>query len=158
MLIEIGESEYGLINETINENFSNFPIEIYDKRNKKNLDINTINESFPKDNYPHNKSLKDLNDSPINDNNLLSNSKTLNNLKEKTKSNEDRHNSSFSSLFKLNEENEEIKEFKSVFLISINKLMKMFNLKKLDKKNNKLINSIKNIDPYEYFFLSLIFL
>ena len=137
-------SEYGLINEAINENFSTFPIEIYDNTNIKHLNINAINESFQKDNLLHNKTLKDLNDSSIKNDNLFSNSKTLNNLEEKTKNHDDRHNSSFNSLFKLNEENEEIKEFKSVFLISINKLMKMFNLRKLDKKNNKLNNCSLN--------------
>ena len=140
-------SEYGLLNEAINENFKVFPMEIYDSTNIKHLNINGIEES-PEKNVGikgQNKTTKNLGNSPVKNDNLFQSSKTLNNLDDnKVKSNDDRHNSSFNSLFKLNEENEEIKEYKSIFSISINNLMKMFNLKKLDKKNSKLNNCSVN--------------
>ena len=133
-------SEYGLLNEAINENFAVFPIEIYDSSNVKHLDIDGINQ-MPENNNDkeQNKTIKNLSESPVKNDNIFRNSKTMNNLEEK-KSIEDRHNSSFNSIFKLNEENEQIKEYKSIFSISINKLLKMFNIKKLDKKNIKLQN------------------
>ena len=136
-------SEYGLLNEVINENFSTFPIEIFDNINIKHLQFNKISDSSI--NIEKNiKTVKNLDDSPnlkIKKKNSIffSESKTLTNLEEeKSKNNEDMHNSSFNSLFKLNEENEQIKEFKSVFTITTSKLLKMFNMKKLEKRHTKL--------------------
>ena len=123
-------NEYGLLNEAINENFSVFPLEVYDGTKIKEIKISNIN-----DNSLNNDDL----DSGIL-NNLKESSKTIkkDNIKfseEKTKNNDDNHNSSSNSLFRLNEENEQMKEFKSVFKISSNKLLKMFNLRQIDKKN-----------------------
>ena len=123
-------NEYGLLNEAINENFSVFPLEVYDGTKVKEIKISNINDN----------SLKNDNlDSGIL-NNLKDNPKTIkkDNIKfseEKTKNNDDNHNTSSNSLFRLNEENEQMKEFKSVYKISSNKLLKMFNLRQIDKKN-----------------------
>ena len=133
-------SEYGLLNEVINENFLVFPIEIYDSSNIKHLNLNSIRNSPIKEENTHTKTTKNIRDSPVKNDNLFSSSKTFNNLDEEN----DKHNSSFNSLFKLNEENQQIKELKRIYSISINNLLKMFGLKKLDKKNTKLNNCTLN--------------
>ena len=135
-------SEYGLLNEVINENFSIFPIEIYDNITEKQLQFNKISDS-PIKKEKHNNTTKNFHDSQSpqrkNKNSVLFFDKVLTNLEEeKSKINEEIHNSSFNSLFKLNEENEQIKEFKSVFTISTSKLLKLFNMKKLEKRHTKL--------------------
>ena len=133
-------SEYGLLTEVINENFLVFPIEIYDSQNIKHLNFNSLKNSPIKEENIHTKTQKNTSEYPMKNDNLFSNSKTFNNLEEEN----DKHNSSFNSLFKLNEENEQIKELKKIFSISINSLLKMFGLKKLDKKNTKLNNCTLN--------------
>ena len=136
-------SEYGLLNETINENFLTFPIDLYDSKNIKHLNFNKINDFPIKEENSKNKTENNPKDVPFNKkrNMMIFSSKTLNFTEERTVYSDDKLNSSFNSLFKLNEENEQIKEIKSVFTISTDKLLKMFNLKKLDRKNSKKLNN-----------------
>ena len=128
-------SEYGLLNEAINENFSTFPLEIYDGTKVKEMKF-----SFKNDDSEINM-MKIINDSYKDKKNddLSRKTKNVNYLGEKTRNNDDDINSSSNSLFKLNEENEQMKEFKSVLKLSTNRLLKMFNLKKIDKKS-KILN------------------
>ena len=129
-------SEYGLLNEAINENFSTFPLEIYDGTKVKEIKFSFKNEDDSE--IRMTKIINDdFKDKKIDD--LSLKTKNLNYLEEKTRNNDDDINSSSNSLFKLNEENEQMKEFKSVLKISTNKLLKMFNLKKIDKKS-KILN------------------
>ena len=130
-------SEYGLLNEAINENFSKFPLEIYDSFNRTSIGSIKYNDSLLKkndSNIPNQK--KEI---------LTDDKAKINNI------NQDNSN----KVFILNDENKEIKEFKKVYKITINKLMEMFNLKMTEKKNlifctlNDYVNRIELI-PDDY--------
>ena len=130
-------SEYGLLNEVINENFSKFPLEIYDNFNRTSISSIKFNDSLLKKNDTNIQNQKKE---------KLSDEKAKNNNINKDNSNK---------VFILNDENKEIKEFKKVYKITINNLMEMFNLKMTEKKNlifctlNDYINRIELI-PDDY--------
>ena len=130
-------SEYGLLNEVINENFSKFPLEIYDNFNRMSIGSIKFNDSLLKKNDANIANQKKE---------ILSDDKEKNNNINQDNSNK---------VFILNDENKEIKEFKKVYKITINKLMEMFNLKMTEKKNlifctlNDYVNRIELI-PDDY--------
>ena len=126
-------SEYGLLNEVINENFETIPLEIYDASKIKGINFGNIKEnSFKNGNKASNSN------SPKKQDNKFSNTE------ENNKNND--LNASSNSLFKLNEENEQMKEFKNVARISSHRLLRKFNLKQIDKRNK--VMYICNINEY----------
>ena len=167
-------SEFGLLNEAINENFSIFPLQIYNDTNqihfnlssskehikieKKNNNNNPINQKYQiLSNKNEPTSLEQHSKINIIENNNKNDDSNNNSNNNKYNDNSNSNNKNFSSnsLFKLNEENKEIKEFKKVYKISISNLMEMFNLKMEEKKNlmfcnlNDYVNRIELI-PDDY--------
>ena len=155
--------EYGLINDTINENFNLFPIEIIDDIGENTINLDDDNnyksnnniENIIENNIIHkqNNVLRKISNSKINSNFLYENSdKDVHNIKKN--SNILNNNESSKMIFKLNIENEEMKDFRHTFKIKAKKLLKLFNFKIMDKKQLKIIsteNYIKNLDIQNIF-------
>lgn len=141
-------SEYGLLNDTINENFPNFPIQIFENSDEYNEEQNL-----------HRKG-KSFEKSPTfrKKNNSLSYTQDIT-----LKHNSNKKDYEYNSLLKLNEENELKKMNLSVFRISAQNLLDMFNLKKQYNINyydlNRTCNPqnyIKRIDLINHEFLKFI--
>ena len=120
-------NEYGLLNETINENFYIFPIDI--EESKKIGDIFKVKEK------PRNFTVQNIEESPINKNasgiNFFNNKMETEQgiLKSTREKKENKAN------IKLNINNIELKFFKNAYKITEEKLLELFNFKKIPVKN-----------------------